>query len=77
MTDKRPAATLPSAFEPIFEAAPEEDLLYSLSADGKRKFMHPTVRKGRYWKIRRAIAYGLFALFVALPLITVGGHPAL
>jgi cytochrome c oxidase accessory protein FixG len=77
VTDKRPAATLPSAFEPIFEAAPEEDLLYSLSADGKRKFMHPTVRKGRFWKIRRAIAYGLFAVFVALPLITVGGHPAL
>ena len=36
----------------------EEDLLYSLSADGKRQFMHPVVRKGRYWKIRRAIAYG-------------------
>ncbi|MDO8835626.1 MAG: cytochrome c oxidase accessory protein CcoG [Vicinamibacterales bacterium] len=77
VTDKRPAVALPSAFEPIFEAAPEEDLLYSLSADGKRKFMHPTVRKGRYWKVRRFLAYGLFALFVALPLIKVGGHPAL
>ncbi len=60
----------------VFEVAPEEDLLYSLSADGKRKFMHPIVHKGRYWKIRRAIAYSLFAVFVALPVIPVGGYPA-
>jgi cytochrome c oxidase accessory protein FixG len=60
----------------LFDVAPEEDLLYSLSADGKRKFMHPLVHKGRYWKIRRAIAYALFVLFVALPLIPVAGHPA-
>ncbi len=39
--------------------------------------MHPVVRKGRFWKIRRAIAYPLFACFVALPLIPVGGHPAI
>ena len=36
----------------------------------------PSCGKGRYWKIRRAIAYGLFVLFFALPLIPVGGHPA-
>ena len=62
--------------ERVFNVAPEEDLLYSLSADGKRKFMHPVVHPGRYWKIRRAIAYGLFAVFVAVPLVSVGGHPA-
>jgi cytochrome c oxidase accessory protein FixG len=62
--------------EHVFDVAPEEDLLYSLSADGKRKFMHPIVHKGRFWKIRRAIAYALFAAFVALPLIPVGGYPA-
>jgi cytochrome c oxidase accessory protein FixG len=61
----------------VFDVAPEEDLLYSLSADGKRKFMHPVVHKGKYWKIRRAIAYGLAIAFFALPLIPVGGHPAL
>ncbi len=71
------AVTAPSGYVPIFEVAPEADLLYSLSADGKRKFMHPVVRKGRYWKIRRAIAYGLYVLFFALPLIPVGGKPAL
>ena len=77
MAELRPAAAAASPVrESVFEAAPEEDLLYSLSADGKRKFMHPIVRKGRFWQIRRAIAYGLFVLFVALPLITVGEHPA-
>lgn len=63
--------------ERVFEIAPEEDLLYSLSADGTRKYIHPTVRKGRYWKIRRSIAYALFALFFSLPLIPIGGHPAI
>ena len=69
-----PAVTPPA--ERIFDVAPEEDLLYSLSADGKRKFMYPLVRKGKYWQIRRALAYALFVLFIALPLIQIGGSPA-
>ena len=32
--------------------------------------MHPIVHKGRFWKIRRAIAYGLFA-----PLLRPPAHP--
>ena len=74
-----PTATPPGSLpvrERVFDVAPEEDLLYSISADGKRKFMHPIVHKGRFWKVRRAIAYGLFALFVALPVVPVGGFPA-
>jgi cytochrome c oxidase accessory protein FixG len=70
------AVPAPSGQERVFDVAPEEDLLYSLSADGRRKFMHPLVHKGRYWRIRRAIAYGLFFLFFALPHIPVGGRPA-
>ncbi|MCL4809137.1 MAG: cytochrome c oxidase accessory protein CcoG [Thermoanaerobaculia bacterium] len=73
---KLPALQTPAERERVFDVAPEEDLLYSISADGKRKFMHPIVHKGRYWKIRRAMAYGLFALFFALPVIPVGGRPA-
>ena len=38
--------------------------------------MHPIVRKGRFWQIRRGSRYALFALFFALPLIPIGGHPA-
>ncbi len=78
VNEKKPQAAQPaSGHRHVFEVAPEEDLLYSLSADGKRKFMHPVIHKGRFWKIRRTIAYVLFALFFALPLIPVGGHPAM
>ena len=79
VTEKKPQAAehAPSGHHHVFDVAPEEDLLYSLSADGKRKFMHPVIRKGRFWKIRRVIAYGLFVLFFLLPLVPVGGHPAL
>ncbi|MGD9903921.1 MAG: cytochrome c oxidase accessory protein CcoG [Vicinamibacterales bacterium] len=71
-----PRAATPATRERIYEVAPPEELLYSLSADGKRKFMHPVVRKGHYWAIRRALAYALMVLFFALPLIPIGGHPA-
>jgi hypothetical protein len=60
----------------VFEVAPAEELLFSITQDGKRRFMHPVVRKGRYWKIRRAIAWTLVALFYALPHIPIGGAPA-
>ena len=60
----------------VFSVALEEDLLYSLAADGHRKFIHPNVVKGRYWRIRRTFAYTLITLFAAVPLIPIGGHPA-
>ena len=66
----------PSGHERIFQIAPPEELLYSLSADGRRKFMHPVVRKGHYWEIRRVIGYALIVLFFALPLIPLGEYPA-
>ena len=36
----------------------------------------PVVRKGHYWKIRRAIAWRWWCCFFALPGIPVGGAPA-
>lgn len=62
--------------EAVFKTAGEDDLLYSLGADGRRKFIHPVVRRGRYWTIRRRFAVTLIALFLALPVLRVGGHPA-
>lgn len=70
------AAGPPAGHERIFAIAPPEELLYSISADGARKFMHPVVRKGQYWHIRRRIAYALMVLFFALPLVPIGEHPA-
>lgn len=71
----REASTLPR-HSAAFDIAPPEELLFSMSPDGKRKFMHPVVRKGHYWRMRRAIAWALMALFFALPLIPVRGYPA-
>ena len=62
--------------EHVFEVAPEEDLLLSLDADGHRKYIHPHLAKGRFWRLRRRIAYALIALFFAVPHIPVGGYPA-
>ena len=72
----KPGPPEPSGHERIFQIAPPEELLYSLSADGKRKFMHPVVRKGHYWEIRRVIGWALIVLFYALPLIPLGEYPA-
>ena len=66
-----------STHSPVFEVAPEEDLLYSLGPDGKRRFMHPQVHRGRTWKERLVLAWGLILLFFALPLVRIGGHPAI
>jgi cytochrome c oxidase accessory protein FixG len=76
-TTAKPDAPATHGHERLFQIAPPEELLYSLSADGRRKFMHPVVRKGQYWEIRRGIGYALIGLFFALPLISVGGHPAM
>lgn len=62
--------------QPIFEVAPQADLLYSLTADGHRRYIHPRLAKGRYWRLRRALAVLLIALFFVLPLIRIGGQPA-
>lgn len=71
-----PTPTPLSERERIYEAAPEDEMLFSLSSDGKRRFMHPTVSKGQYWHLRRRIAYGLVILFFVLPHITIAGFPA-
>jgi len=60
-----------------FHVAPEEDLLYSLAADGSRKWIDPIVTKGRFWRIRLWLGIGLILLFVALPHIRIAGKPGM
>ncbi len=60
-----------------FSIAPEEDLLYSLMADGSRRWIDPILVEGRYWKLRRIIAWFLMLIFLALPHIQFGGKPAI
>ncbi len=56
---------------------PPEDVLSTLNADGTRRWLRPRVAPGRFWSARRIVAFGLMALFIALPFIRMGGRPAL
>jgi cytochrome c oxidase accessory protein FixG len=55
----------------------EQSVLSTLNDDGSRRWLNPRVSPGRFLTRRRVTAYGLIALFVALPLIPINGHPAL
>jgi cytochrome c oxidase accessory protein FixG len=61
----------------LFSTAPQEELLYSLAADGTRKHIHPVTTHGRFWRVRRVLAWVLIATYVALPLIILNGKPAM
>ncbi len=55
--------------------APEE-VLSTMTLDGKRRWLYPVLSKGRHWWQRLLTAVGLIALFLALPVVQVGGNPA-
>lgn len=54
-----------------------EDVLSTLHSDGRRRWIYPVTSRGKFWKNRRVVAWSLMALFVALPLIPIGGKPAI
>ncbi len=56
---------------------PEERVLSTLNVDGSRRWMRPVVAAGDFWKRRLITGWLLIALFVALPLIQVGGKPSI
>jgi cytochrome c oxidase accessory protein FixG len=56
---------------------PTERILSTLNEDGTRNWLRPRLARGRFWRRRRVVAYALIALFLALPLIEIGGRPAL
>ena len=56
---------------------PQGRVLATLEEDGSRRWLHPKLSRGRFWKRRRAVAYFLIALFMALPNIRVHGKPAM
>jgi cytochrome c oxidase accessory protein FixG len=59
-----------------FLEAPDQ-VLSTLNPDGTRRWLHPRLSKGRWWKRRRWVAYFLIALFNALPWIPIDGKPAI
>ncbi len=54
-----------------------EDVLSTLGNDGKRRWIYPVPSKGRYHRARLITAWALVALFVALPIVQIGGKPAI
>ena len=56
--------------------APNLGQLSSIRADGSRVGIHPADVRGRFITWRRGVFAALIAVYVALPLVTVGGHPA-
>lgn len=56
---------------------PTDRVLSTLNQDGTRHWLRPKLARGRFLRRRQVVAYALIVLFVALPLIDIGGRPAL
>jgi len=55
---------------------PDLDTVYTINADGSRNFLHPADVRGRF-QIRKNVLFAvLILIYVAVPWIPVGGHPA-
>ncbi|MEO1230646.1 MAG: cytochrome c oxidase accessory protein CcoG [Myxococcota bacterium] len=54
-----------------------EKVLTTLSQDGRRIWMRPKISEGFYLNRRRVVGYTLIILFLLLPFVYVGGHPAI
>ena len=56
---------------------PNLDRLSSIKEDGSRNTIHPADVKGRFVTGRRIVYAVLIAIYVLLPFVKIGGHPAL
>ncbi len=54
---------------------PEEQVLSTLNRDGSRCWLRPRLSAGRFLTARRWTAYGLIALFAAMPAVQCNGRP--
>ncbi len=53
-----------------------DEVLSTLHRDGKRRWLYPVLSAGRFLRSRRVVAWSLIAFFVALPIVRIGGRPA-
>lgn len=56
--------------------APEE-VLSTLTKDGKRKWLYPSESRGDFYWRRLILGWALIAFFVLLPIIQINGRPAI
>jgi cytochrome c oxidase accessory protein FixG len=56
---------------------PDLETPFTINPDGSRNFIHPADVRGR-WQRRKNVVYALLvAIYLALPWVPVGGHPAI
>ena len=55
---------------------PNRDVVTTIREDGSRLFLHPSDARGWFTRARRWSGWFLVAIYLALPWIPVGGHPA-
>ena len=67
-------AFVPAADIGVLESP--EEVLSTLHKDGSRRWLYPTPSTGRFWRRRLVVGWALIAFFVALPIVRVGGRPA-
>ena len=53
-----------------------EEVLSTLTREGKRRWLYPTPSKGRFYYRRMVVGWLLMLVFLALPLIRISGKPA-
>jgi len=53
-----------------------EEVLTTLTKEGRRKWMYPVPSPGRFNLQRRWVAWALMALYLLLPIVHIGGKPA-
>jgi hypothetical protein len=70
-----PAAPTEGTFVSISESAQAAQVLSTLNQDGSRRWLRPRSSRGRFLSRRRAVGYGLIALFAVIPYLKLGGKP--
>ena len=55
---------------------PDLDTVYSINEDGSRNFLHPADVSGRWQVLKNLVWLVLILVYVALPWLQIGGHPA-
>ena len=71
-TDSQPTGD-PKPDLPLLDAP--EHVLSTLESDGSRRWIHPRLSTGKWWKRRRVVAYALIVFFVVLPHLRINGKP--
>ena len=62
--------------QPPAAPRPNRDFVTTIREDGSRLFLHPADARGRWTTARRWSAWVLIVVYLLLPWIPVGGHPA-